>query len=233
MTKSSHSKIYSTENGITAGDLSKIPPLHFTKEQLEWIENIQLPTRLFLLSATEFDDRYLYLHDDWRYRFSGNNVAILFSTGKYFCDLSPVSLKLLKYLTIAYINENSASVADKFSQFIATTFKQIEVITRESLIANMQMLVAKTEQNHSDCSQFYYTLYALRKLDRSGFFESKYDCDDLEDLLLEVPRPRNYNWARYQNLDLVIPEEVCLMIENGIQRWASKLCPKIDANENK
>lgn len=201
MTKSSHSKIYSTENGITAGDLSKIPPLHFTKEQLEWIENIQLPTRLFLLSATEFDDRYLYLHDDWRYRFSGNNVAILFSTGKYFCDLSPVSLKLLKYLTIAYINENSASVADKFSQFIATTFKQIEVITRESLIANMQMLVAKTEQNHSDCSQFYYTLYALRKLDRSGFFESKYDCDDLEDLLLEVPRPRNYNWARYQNLD--------------------------------
>ena len=65
MTKSSHSKIYSTENGITAGDLSKIPPLHFTKEQLEWIENIQLPTRLFLLSATEFDDRYLYLHDDW------------------------------------------------------------------------------------------------------------------------------------------------------------------------
>ncbi|HGT5195746.1 TPA: site-specific integrase, partial [Escherichia coli] len=57
--------------------------------------------------------------------------------------------------------------------------------------------------------------------------------DELEDLLLEVPRPRNNNWARYQNLDLVIPEEVCLMIENGIQRWASKLCPKIDVEENK
>lgn len=107
---------------------------------LEWIENIQLPKRLFLISATEFDDRYLYLHDDWRYRFSGNNLAILFSTGKYFCDLSPVSLKLLKYLTIAYINENSASVADKFAQFVATTFKQIEVITRESLIEKMQMM---------------------------------------------------------------------------------------------
>lgn len=51
--------------------------------------------------------------------------------------------------------------------------------------------------------------------------------------MLEVPRPRNNNWARYQNLDLVIPEEVCLMIENGIQRWASKLCPKIDVEENK
>ncbi|EEX1162622.1 site-specific integrase [Escherichia coli] len=233
MTKTSHSKIYSTESGITGGDLFKIPSLQFTKEQLEWIENIQFPTRLFLISATEFDDRYLYLHDDWRYRFSGNNVAILFSTGKCFCDLSPVSLKLLKYLTIAYINENSASVADKFSQFVATTFKQIEVITRESLIEKMQMLVAKTEQNHSDSSQFYYTLYALRKLDRSGFFGSKDDSNELEDLLLEVPRPRNNNWVRYQNLDLVIPEEVCLMIENGIQRWASKLCPKIDVEENK
>ncbi|HCO9399902.1 TPA: site-specific integrase [Escherichia coli] len=233
MTKTSHSKIYSTESGITGGGFFKTHPLHFTKEQLEWIENIQLPKRLFLISATEFDDRYLYLHDDWRYRFSGNNLAILFSTGKYFCDLSPVSLKLLKYLTIAYINENSASVADKFAQFVATTFKQIEVITRESLIEKMQMLVAKTERNHSDSSQFYYTLYALRKLDRNGFFESKDDSDELEDLLLEVPRPRNNNWARYQNLDLVIPEEVCLMIENGIQRWASKLCPKIDVEENK
>lgn len=149
MTKTSHSKIYSTESGITGGGFFKTHPLHFTKEQLEWIENIQLPKRLFLISATEFDDRYLYLHDDWRYRFSGNNLAILFSTGKYFCDLSPVSLKLLKYLTIAYINENSASVADKFAQFVATTFKQIEVITRESLIEKMQMLVAKTERNHS------------------------------------------------------------------------------------
>ena len=102
-----------------------------------------------------------------------------------------------KYLTIAYINENSASVADKFAQFVATTFKQIEVITHESLIEKMQMLVAKTERNHSDCSQFYYTLYALRKLDRSGFFESKDDSNELEDLLLEVPRPRNNNWARY------------------------------------
>ena len=73
MTKTSHSKIYSTESGITGGGFFKTHPLHFTKEQLEWIENIQLPKRLFLISATEFDDRYLYLHDDWRYRFSGNN----------------------------------------------------------------------------------------------------------------------------------------------------------------
>ncbi len=47
MTKTSHSKIYSTESGITGGGFFKTHPLHFTKEQLEWIENIQLPKRLF------------------------------------------------------------------------------------------------------------------------------------------------------------------------------------------
>lgn len=49
MTKTSHSKIYSTESGITGGGFFKTHPLHFTKEQLEWIENIQLPKRLFLI----------------------------------------------------------------------------------------------------------------------------------------------------------------------------------------
>ena len=233
MIKATHSKIYSTDSDIFGESPSKTAPLHFTKEQFEWIRHIQLPARLLLMNATEFDDRYLYLHDDWRYRFSGDNKAILFSSGKHFRDFSSVTLKLLKYLTIEYISENSAGVADKFAQFVATTFKQIEAISRESLIAKMQMLVVKAERNHADNSQFYYTLYALRKLDRRGFFESKDDSDELEDLLLEVPRPRNNNWSRYQNLDLVIPEEVCLMIENGIQRWASKLCPKIDTRVNK
>lgn len=125
---------------------------------------------------------------------------------------------------------DSAGVADKFAKFVATTFIQVEALTRKSLIAKMQILVAKTKRNHADNSQFYYTLYALRKLDRSSFFESR---DDLEDLLLEVPRPRNTNWSRYQNLDLVIPDEICLMIENGVQRWASNLCPKLDTKEKK
>ncbi|MCK1064342.1 site-specific integrase [Klebsiella pneumoniae] len=226
MTQTSISKTYSTDGSIPVSP-------HFTKEQRQWIEKIQLPARLFLMTATEFDDRYLYLHDDWRYRFSGENKAILFSSGKHFSDLSPVALKLLKFLTVEYIKENSAGVADRFAQFVAITFIQIEVLTRESLIAIMHVLVAKTTRNNADNSQFYYTLYALRKLDRSGFFEGMNDSDDLEDLLLEVPRPRNTNWSRYQNLDLIIPEEVCLMIENGIQLWASKLCPRIDTIEEK
>ncbi|MEZ8453215.1 tyrosine-type recombinase/integrase [Vibrio splendidus] len=132
-----------------------------------------------------------------------------------------------------YIKENSASVADKFAVFIAKTFSEIKKASRESLIAKLHQLVAKVDRNHSDNSQFYYTLYALRKLERSKFFKSTGDKGDLEDLLLEVPRPRNNNWGRYQNLDLVIPDEVCLMIENGVQLWASKLCPKLESKEAK
>ncbi|WP_318517114.1 tyrosine-type recombinase/integrase [Photobacterium leiognathi] len=213
--------------------IEQFTPL-FTSEQLHWINGFKLPPRLLLISATEFDDQFLNLtQSDWRYRFSGENKAILFRSGACFHGFSTELIMLIKYLTIEYIKENSASVADKFAIFIARTFSEIEDISRDSLIAKLQQLVAKADRNHSDNHQFYFTLYALRKLDRVNFFKSTGDKKDLEDLLLEVPRPRNNNWGRYQNLDLVIPDEVCLMIENGIQLWASKLCPKLETKEAK
>ncbi len=229
MAKTSHS-IYSINNlkqGLQQDDSL------FTSEQVEWINSIELPQRLLLLSASEFDDQYLTLTHDWRYRFSGANKAILFASGKNFINLSSSSVKLLKYLTIEYIKENSASGANWFAEGLARVFSELESVSRESLIAKLRKLVAKVDRNALDNSHFYYTLNALRTLERRDFFKSTGDKGDLEDLLLEVPRPRNANWGRYQNLDLVIPDEVCLMIENGIQLWASKLCPKLKTKEAK
>lgn len=233
MMKTSHSTTYSTDGSKQDQNLSELPSTLFTQEQLQFIESIQFPERLFLVNATEFDDKFVYLHSEWRYRFSGENKAILFAKGKQFRNLSPVAIKLIKYLTVKYIEENSASSADRFAVVIATSFSEIESITRATLIEKLQLIVAKADPKPSDNSQFYYTLYALRKLERSGFFESTDNEDDLEDLLLEVPRPINENWGRYQNLDLVIPDEVCLMIENGVQLWASKLSPKLDNKDAK
>lgn len=233
MMKTSHSTTYSTESSKQDQNLSELPSTLFTKEQLQFIENIQFPERLFLVNATEFDDQFVYLHSEWRYRFSGENKAILFAKGKQFRNLSPVAIKLIKYLTVKYIEENSASSADRFAVAIATSFSEIESITRATLIDKLQLIVTKTDSKPSDNSLFYYTLYALRKLERNGFFESTDNSDDLEDLLLEVPRPRNENWGRYQNLDLVIPDEVSLMIENGVQLWASKLSPTLETKEAK
>ena len=228
MMKKSHSTTYLTNSSTQEQHRSSL----FTSEQLHWIDNFKLTSRLILIGATEFDDQSLSLTPkDWRYRFSGENKAILFGNGLHFRNLPPETIKLIKYLTVEYIKENSASVADKFAVFIAKTFSQVKKASRERLIAKLHQLVAKVDRNHSDNSQFYYTLYALRKLERGKFFKSTGDKGDLEDLLLEVPRPRNNNWGRYQNLDLVIPDEVCLMIENGVQQWASKLCPKLESKE--
>ncbi|WP_454440803.1 site-specific integrase [Vibrio bathopelagicus] len=229
MTKTSHS-IYSINN------LAQEPQhgdLLFTAEQLEWIDAIDFPQRLLLVNATEFDDQFLILTSDWRYRFSGENKAILFASGRNFSSLSSSSIKLIKYLTVEYIKENSASSANRFAEGFARVFKDLPAISRESLVAKLRELVVKVDRNHSDNSNFYYTLYVLRKLERGEFFKSTGDKGDLEDLLLEVPRPRNANWGRYQNIDLVIPDEVCLMIENGVQLWASKLCPKMETKESK
>ncbi|MCG9602230.1 tyrosine-type recombinase/integrase [Vibrio sp. Isolate31] len=205
----------------------------FTPEQLDWIDGIELPKRLLLINASEFDDKFLTLTSDWRYRFSGENKAILFASGRNFVDLSASSVKLLKYLTVEYIKENSASGADGFADRFAKILAALEVVSRESLIAQLKELVAKVQDTIYVNKDFYYTLYALRRLERIKFFKSTGDKGDIEDLLLEVPRPRNGGWGRYQNLDLVIPDEVCLMIENGVQLWASKLCPKLETKESK
>ncbi|MEZ9575312.1 site-specific integrase [Vibrio sp. 10N.261.55.F4] len=230
MMKTSHSS-YSINNPAQE-------PLHghslFTAEQLDRIDVMELPPRLFLMNASEFDDQFLSLtSSDWRYRFSGANKAILFASGKNFRTLSSSSIKLLKHLTVEYIKENSASSADGFADRFAKILAELEVVSRESLIAKLQELVAKVQDKIYVNKDFYYALYALRRLERVNFFKSTGDKGDLEDLLLEVPRPRNANWGRYQNLDLVIPDEVSLMIENGIQLWASKLCPKLETKEAK
>lgn len=150
MMKTSHSTTYSTESSMQNQNLSELPSTLFTQEQLQFIENIEFPERLFLVSATEFDDQFVYLHSEWRYRFSGENKAILFAKGKQFRNLPPVAIKLIKYLTIKYIEENTASVADQFAQFVATTFLEIETVTRSSLIDKLHVLVAKVDRNHSD-----------------------------------------------------------------------------------
>lgn len=225
MTKTSHS-IYLINNPAQDDSL-------FTSEQVEWIDSIELTQRLLLINASEFDDQFLTLTSDWRYRFSGENKAILFASGTNFVGLSSSSVKLLKYLTVEYIKENSASGADGFADRFAKTLAELEVVSRESLIAQLQELVARVHDGIYVNKDFYYALYALRRLDRVKFFKSTGDKGDLEDLLLEVPRPKNANWGRYQNLDLVIPDEVCLMIENGVQLWASNLCPKLESKESK
>lgn len=114
MTKTSRS------TSLTEGQLqTEHSNAFFTQNQLQWINDINLPTRIYLVSATEFDDQFLYLNEDeWRFRFSGKTKAILFKNGKYFRELNTDKIKLLKYVTVKYIEENSAGVAQHFAYFI-------------------------------------------------------------------------------------------------------------------
>ncbi|PNI00760.1 hypothetical protein [Vibrio diazotrophicus] len=77
MMKTSHS-IYSINSSAQE---SQQGDSLFTSEQVEWIDDIELPQKLLLVNATEFDDQFLNLSSDWRYRFSGANKAILFASG--------------------------------------------------------------------------------------------------------------------------------------------------------
>ncbi|WP_181317538.1 site-specific integrase [Photobacterium kishitanii] len=198
-----------------------------TADQMIWINSSILPTTIFLKNATEFDDQWLSVDGNWSFRYSGEDKNIPFEHGKHFNKLSQEVIKLVKVISIEYIKENSASVVSQFAKYLAITFSQIKVITRETLLSKLRSIISKPDRNHSDIHQFYCTLFGLRILERKEFFLSTDKKADLEELLLEVPRPRSGNWGIYQDLDNVIPSEVCHMIENGIQRWASKLTPQL------
>ncbi len=64
----------------------------YSAEQLRWIDAIDFPQRLLLVNATEFDDQFLILTSDWRYRLQVKTKAILFASGRSFSSLSSSSI---------------------------------------------------------------------------------------------------------------------------------------------
>lgn len=76
MMKTSRSTTCSTDKFPHEQPLPEQSNPLFTIEQLQWVTDIKLPSRLFLMSATESDDQFLNLaHNEWRYRFSGGGKS--------------------------------------------------------------------------------------------------------------------------------------------------------------
>ncbi len=201
----------------------------FSAEQLTWISEIDLPKLVFLKHAERTDDKTITLDDDWRYYFSGEERYIRFKSSPAFSELDNFKLSLIKFVALCYLWENCATNVPKLCLSLAHYFKGCEQFTKASFLAHLEHLATRNNKpNASDNKDFYHILYALRALDRAEFFKSTDDSkQDLEEQLLFIPRPFTDSFGVYQNLDNVIPVEVCSMIQAGIVRWASKLTPSL------
>lgn len=204
----------------------------FTPKQLTWLAGRNIPKRVFVTTAAEFDDKVIDTSTNrWCYRASGRSVVIDFDNGRNFALLSPSLKKLIQYSTLQYMYTNTASKLDDYASALAKSLMDLECLTHDSIITHLKWLAT---QSHLT-GEFFYTLFMLRNLDTDDFFlgAPKSSTDDLETQLLGVPRPANTDWGVYADLNNVLPEEVRLMLENGLARWAGKLTPTLKTMEEK
>lgn len=214
-------------NNVTPINLRAPDDSPFSSEQLTWISEIDLPKRVFLKGADRTDDNTLTLDEDWRYYFSGVEVNIGFKSSPIFTELGSIKVRLIKFVAICYLREHSATNVPSLCYVLAHYFEKCERFTKATFLAHLEHLATHFDKI-GDAKTFYNTLYALRALDREGFFKSTDDSkEDLEDQLLFITRPPSDTFGVYENLDNVIPLEVCAMIQDGITRWASKLTPSL------
>ncbi|MFB1072239.1 tyrosine-type recombinase/integrase [Vibrio diabolicus] len=218
-----------SSNNVTSLNIRVADDSPFSSEQLTWISEIELPKRVFLKSADRSDDNSLTLDEDWRYYFSGEERYIGFESSPVFSELGNIKVSLIKFVAVCYLRERSATDLRNFCYSLAHYFKGCEHFTKATFLAHLEHLATRNhELKPKDYMSFYYILYALRTLDRAGFFKSTDDSkEDLEDQLLFIPRPPSDNFGVYEELDNVIPLEVCAMIQDGITRWSSKLTPSL------
>ncbi|HCG5940532.1 TPA: site-specific integrase [Vibrio parahaemolyticus] len=218
-----------SSNNVTLLNSSATDDSPFSSEQLTWVSEIELPKRVFLKSADRSDDNSLTLDEDWRYYFSGEERYIGFESSPVFSELGNIKVSLIKFVAVCYLRERSATDLRNFCYSLAHYFKGCEHFTKATFLAHLEHLATRNhELKPKDYMSFYYILYALRTLDRAGFFKSTDDSkEDLEDQLLFIPRPPSDNFGVYEELDNVIPLEVCAMIQDGITRWSSKLTPSL------
>ncbi|WP_282065727.1 site-specific integrase [Vibrio rotiferianus] len=218
-----------SSNNVTPLNFSVTDDSPFSSEQLTWISEIELPNRVFLKGADRSDDNTLTLDDDWRFYFSGAEHYIGFQSSPTFSELGSIKVSLIKFVAVCYLRENPSSRVCNVCYSLAHYFRGCEHFTKATFLAHLEHLATRNhELKGKDKETFYHILYALRALDRAGFFKSTDDSkEDLEDQLLFIPRPLSDTFGVYENLDNVIPLEVCAMIQDGITRWASKLTPSL------
>lgn len=202
----------------------------FTKEQLAWLIETDIPVNVIINSASEFDDRWLCTNDPlWNIRFSGRNISIDFNSTLFKDNLSFYQIKLIKIILIYYINENSPSTIDYISRHLVVFFKELKSINHDNILC---FLKSATELNKNSWL-FYSVLFLSRKLEAVGFFTSSNSYEDLEDKLLFIPRPKTGDFGVYKNIDNVLPSAVISLIENGLTEWATRYTPTLNSPKEK
>ncbi|HBC3358587.1 TPA: hypothetical protein KDX62_001449 [Vibrio parahaemolyticus] len=193
---------------LSANKKIKTEVVNFTSEQVEFINNMTLPSVMEITQASEFDTPFIQTKSDrWEYVRLGRLYTNIF-------DLDVHGNKLLKILSVMYSESHMAPLLDSF--FVIKKFlKEAKQLSFEYFLNYLEVR-AKTGK-----AKGYFEVKAITKyLIRIGF--PNFNIDD-EEVLVRVAAPIvNDPFLRYQEVENTIPTHLKSLIANRLVEFSTE-----------
>lgn len=183
----------------------------FSVNQKAAIKGLPVPNEVTFLAASTFDTKSIVTDGNvWRFRYSGNNVAVFFN--KFIC---PHKKHLMKFCASQYVIDKLPTKLDSIVNCIGEVFGFLEekklTFSKENLVNLLEFGQWKEFRYREE--SFYIIVFFIRAL-------SKYDFpligENVEDDLVPILRPKRDSFLIYQELDNVISNESLTLILNGL-----------------
>ena len=174
------------------------------------IFELDIPDRIYLKTAMEFDDKYIVSKGDkWAFDYSGSRRYLVFNQDH-------ISNKLNKYICFKYASTRFPTKLPA----LHLDWRNIISYCREHGGFSLATLRLFIEKEDVDNATFYSVLFGLKILCAETF--PGFNLEDYDDLEF-VPRPYLEHWGIYQEIDNILDPLEKNMICNGLFEMASLL----------
>lgn len=171
---------------------------------------LDIPERIYLKTAMEFDDRYIINKENkWAFDYAGSRRYLVFNQ-------DDITNKLNKYICFKYASTRFPTLLP----LLLLDWKHAIDYCKKNCIFSFSILRSYLENDSVDRRAFYSVMFGLKILCAEEF--PGFNLEEYEDLEL-IPRPYLDNWGVYQKIDNVLDPLEKNMISNGLFEMASLL----------
>ncbi|MDM5131211.1 site-specific integrase [Aeromonas piscicola] len=174
------------------------------------IKDIKIPQRIFLKTASEFDDKFILTTGNrWVFYYSGSRRYLLFPHNE-------ITAKLTQYFCFKYA---STKIPTHLQNLLYDWRHTIDFCIEQGEFS-FATLRRYIENPAIDSRRFYSILFGLKVLCQEEF--PSFSIDEYEELQF-IPRPCSDHWDVYQEIDNIIPPLEKNMIVNGLFEMAAAI----------
>lgn len=182
----------------------------YSKDFIITIINLKLPDKIFLTTASDFDDRYINNDKNrWVFYFSGSRRYLSFKQ-------DDVSNRLVKYICFKYASTRIPT----FLPFLLYDWKRFLHYSKRTGEFSLSVLRDYLQKDDIGYREFYSILFGLKILCAESF--PGFTIDDYEDLEF-IPRPHSNSWGIYQEIDNVLDPLEKSMISKSLFEMGSDI----------